>query len=446
MKQQSQSVYVPAPGDVITDRYALHDLLGGGGIGVVFGATDTRLGREVAVKLLRPQYSQRKDSRARFEREARVASQLHHPNAVNVFDFGEHNGALYLVMERLIGTTTWHQLHAPPTTLPVARVVDVIRAVADVLAAAHAIQLVHRDLKPDNIFLERSTDAERIVVVDFGMAFIAEAADDGTGRLTEEGLAGGTPDYMSPEQASDSEVGPAADIYTLGCVTFELLTGSPPYRGNIPQLLSAHLYMPAPSAREVRPDVPAELEALLQHMMTKAPSKRPTAKEVRDRLGEIVKSLPRTSNQPAERSALAAARTEDRNLSRAERMVAAPINTDAPTHVDVVATPQCRIAVIGEASEELLFTFANNNLLATHTSWDSIPTDAAAVYAPGAALHQLERLIGAKLPVITDARAGDMTRITSVLRLGVAEVALTPLRNDEVARKVLRAIHKKRTQ
>ncbi|MCA9605717.1 MAG: serine/threonine protein kinase, partial [Myxococcales bacterium] len=178
-------------GDVIATRYRLTGLLGEGGMGAVFEAKDLNLDREVAIKLMHAQFGAQPDAEARFAREAKVSAALHHPNAVKIFDFGKDDGRLFLVMEKLRGKSLSAIVNPGVPLPPHARTVDIVRQIAEVLITAHEMGLVHRDLKPDNIFLEVASDgSDRVVVVDFGLAFIAER--EGAERMTQEGMIMGT--------------------------------------------------------------------------------------------------------------------------------------------------------------------------------------------------------------------------------------------------------------
>jgi len=233
-------------GELLAGKYRFEAPIGEGAMDVVWRATQLDLDRPVAVKLLHANLASRADARARFVREARVAATLHHPNAVRVLDFGEAPIGLYLVMELLIGTTLRQRLDRE--LLPRAETLAIAVQIARVLAAAHQVNLVHRDIKPENTFLEEHDDGPRVRVVDFGQAFIADAGAS-VGRLTDDGILGGTPAYLSPEQARGRQIGPASDIYSLGCTLYEMLAGRPPFLGNVAELITRHAYAPALTSR-----------------------------------------------------------------------------------------------------------------------------------------------------------------------------------------------------
>ena len=281
---------IPYLGELIAGRYRLESVIGQGGMALVYSAHDDLLDRPVALKIAWSESGgiRKQEAMARFRREARVASALHHPGAVQVYDVGFCDGRMFLAMERLVGTTlTQHiETHAG---LPLVEITRIATRLAEILQVAHAIPIVHRDLKPDNIYIDRSMSEERIVVLDFGLAFSLQSTDIGTGRLTQDNVTIGTPWYMSPEQIRDREIKTSSDIYSLGCVLFEVCTGESPYHGSSPaRAITAHLTEPVPSLRERRPDLPIELEYLISMMLAKEPEERPSANQVHECLVGLV--------------------------------------------------------------------------------------------------------------------------------------------------------------
>lgn len=216
---------------LIQSRYRLLDLIGRGGMGEVWRARDESLGRQVAVKCLKPMGPQHDRDftrilRERFRREARVAAALQHRGVTVVHDFGEHEGVLYLVMELLDGRNLSQLLEDnKQVPLPVDDVVDIAEQVADALGYTHQQGIVHRDLKPANIM--RLADGT-VKICDFGIARLGHDISV-TSRLTGAGIAMGTPHYMSPEQISGGQVDHRSDLYSLGCVLYEIATGAPPF-------------------------------------------------------------------------------------------------------------------------------------------------------------------------------------------------------------------------
>ncbi len=265
-------------GQLISGRYRLQAVLGRGGMATVWRGVDERLGRRVAVKLLDGADTADPAMLQRFDREARTAGGLTHPNIVAVYDVGSDNGAPYLVMELIDGTTLATLLVGGP--LPIDQAVDVARQICDALAVAHAQGVVHRDIKPANILL---TTTGTVKVCDFGIARLTHQQQT---DLTAPHTAIGTSAYMAPEQASGGAVDGRTDLYALGCVLYAMLTGQPPFTGDNPlTVMWQHQQQPAPSVGSLRPDTPADLDALLTRLLAKNPAERPaTATEVRDGL------------------------------------------------------------------------------------------------------------------------------------------------------------------
>ncbi|MFJ5048460.1 tetratricopeptide repeat protein [Streptomyces sp. NPDC088719] len=283
---------------LIQSRYRLLELIGRGGMGEVWRARDESLGRQVAVKCLKPLGPQHDQAftrilRERFRREARVAASLQHRGVTVVHDFGEHEGVLYLVMELLDGHNLSQLLQENQQhPLPVDHVVDIAEQVADALGYTHRQGIVHRDLKPANIM--RLTDGT-VKICDFGIARLGH--DIGmTSRLTTTGLAMGTPHYMSPEQISGKEVDHRSDLYSLGCVLYEIATGVPPFdQDDAWAVLVGHRDTPPEPLRTHRADLPGFLDRVVLDLLAKAPEERPVdAGDLRRRI-----VLGRTGEQPA---------------------------------------------------------------------------------------------------------------------------------------------------
>jgi eukaryotic-like serine/threonine-protein kinase len=265
-------------GQLISGRYRLEAVLGRGGMATVWRGVDERLGRPVAIKLLDRADTADPAMLQRFDREARTAGGLTHPNIVAVFDVGTDNGVPYLVMELIDGTSLAALLADSP--LSVDQGVDVARQTCDALAMTHARGVVHRDIKPANILI---TPAGTVKVCDFGIARLAHQQQT---SLTAPHTAIGTSAYMAPEQATGAAVDARTDLYALGCVMYAMLTGHPPFTGDNPlTVLWQHQYQPALAVASLRPETPADLDVLIARLLAKNPSDRPsTATEVRDRL------------------------------------------------------------------------------------------------------------------------------------------------------------------
>jgi serine/threonine-protein kinase len=288
-----ESMDPPEVGRVLEDRYRLLGMLGEGGIGWVYRAEHLKLGHEVAIKMLQPQYAQHTMMRPRFEREAKALAALSHPNIVSLTDYSVDEGWPYLVMELLGGRTMQELIEEGPVDPAIAR--HIAGQVLDALIYAHETGFVHRDLKPGNLFLvDLPTDPNHVKVLDFG--FVKLIAEDTSGRpaLTQSGIAFGTPSYMSPEQATGDSTDARTDIYAFGIVLFEMLAGRRPFVGNLPEIVRQHLTADVPSLTvgghpfEASP----ELRALLERAMAKEKGDRfQTAAEMRDALDALREPL-----------------------------------------------------------------------------------------------------------------------------------------------------------
>ena len=274
-------------GRLIADRYELATLIGQGGMGQVWTAYDRRLDRRVAVKLLRPDRvagaQEAEELRRRFVRECRVTARVDHPGLVTVHDAGGDADDLYLVMQFVEGSDLADHLaeHEP---YPWPWAVSVAAQLCAVLAAVHAVPIVHRDLKPRNVMVRPDGS---VVVLDLG---VASVMDTDTTRLTHTGSPIGSPAYMAPEQAMGGAVGPYTDLYALGVVLHELLSGDVPFNGStVLGVLHSHLHEPPLPVRHVRPEVPEPLEALVLRLLAKDPRHRPgSAQEVYEALAPLL--------------------------------------------------------------------------------------------------------------------------------------------------------------
>ena len=299
---------------VLGDRYELLAELGAGASGAVYRARDRVLGRELAVKWML-ELPTAEDAR-RFRREATLASSFRHPDVIEVFDVGEHAGKPYLAMELVAAPSLAAALVDtidPPT---ITGTIKLAAMVATLIEAAHAAGVVHRDLKPANVFVEGTLAAPtRCRLSDFGLAFMLDPPQDTLGRFTIEGVLLGTPLYMAPEQAEGRTVGAAVDVYALGCVIHEMLSGRPPFVGNVARVLAGHAYLPPIPLRDLDAEVPADLEALVLDMLAKDAAERPTSGDVARRLRELDAHSGRKRSitlQPRSARALAATLAHDK--------------------------------------------------------------------------------------------------------------------------------------
>jgi serine/threonine-protein kinase len=250
--------------------------IGGGGMGEVYLADHVLLRRPCAIKLIRPERAGDPAMLQRFEREVRATATLTHPNTVQIFDYGRTpEGTFYYVMEYLPGLTL-EELVKQQGPLPPARVVHFLRQLCGALAEAHAISLVHRDIKPGNVIVcERGRIRDVAKLLDFGLVQ-SHFVGDGDDRLTQQGTVIGTPAFLSPEQAGGGDsVDARSDIYSLGALAYFLIAGQPPFSGRSQvKMLAAHLYEPPTPLTSHRPDVPPELEAIILRCLAKNAAER----------------------------------------------------------------------------------------------------------------------------------------------------------------------------
>jgi serine/threonine-protein kinase len=250
-------------------------------MGSVYRAMHLSLGEPVAVKFMNDVWKGSDEHRTRFRREAAILARLRHPGIVSILDFGELDSELFMVMELVKGSPLSDFVVVPGRLSP-PRIGTIFRDLLEVLAVAHAENVVHRDIKPENVMLLDSSDGvDRVKVLDFGIAYLADASRDGD-RLTRTGDFRGTAHYMAPEQWRGNAVGAKADIYAVGVMLFEALTGTRPFDGpDLPALIMQHVLVEAPllstvgSCRHSR-----ELESLVARTLAKDPATRPTAREL----------------------------------------------------------------------------------------------------------------------------------------------------------------------
>ena len=286
-----------APGDQL-GAYHVLSIIGRGGMGVVYLAEHASLERRVALKVLAPQFSADGNFRTRFERESRLAASLDHPNVVPVYEAGEIDGVLFIAMRYVDGPDLRTVLDREGR-FEVPRAIGIAAQLASALDAAHAHGLIHRDVKPGNVLLAAgygSDGGEHVYLTDFGLTK-RSASKSG---LTQLGQLVGTIDYIAPEQISGINVDGRVDIYALGCVFFEMLTGKAPFlRETDLATMAAHLHEPPPSLTALRPDLPAATDVLIARVLAKDPDQRfsSAAEPFAGRVAHI--GTPRRRSQPS---------------------------------------------------------------------------------------------------------------------------------------------------
>jgi serine/threonine-protein kinase len=289
-------------GEVLAGKYRIEEKIDEGGMGCVYRATHVLMEKTIAVKVLHPALAADDNIVERFTREAKAASRISHPHAINVTDFGEsENGVVYLVMEYLRGRTL-KDIVRSEGPMPLARVVEIVRQVAGALEAAHNEGVVHRDLKSDNIMLEESAGGDWAKVLDFGIAKIQQDVDKTDPGLTAPNLIIGTPQYMSPEQCSQaSSIDSRSDIYSFGVILYETLTGHVPFAGDSPTaIMMKHLQQPPPSVLDERKDLPASVGQVVARALAKQPEDRyQHASELYDALSDAAAEAPAPDIVPA---------------------------------------------------------------------------------------------------------------------------------------------------
>jgi len=288
----------PLLGKVVAGRYRLESMLGEGGMGVVYRARHVLIDRVVALKLIRPDLRGETHLRAWMVREARAANRVDHAHIVDIHDVGEtEDGELYLVMEYLVGDSLSSQIAKGP--MPIARAVDILEQMTAALARAHDLGVVHRDLKSDNIMVtSRGGRKDFVKILDFGLAALTRDP-----RLAPKGAVFGTPEYMSPEQARGEDAVSSSDLYALGVLFFEMLTGRLPFRsGDRDELLDMQRTAKPPSPRKYRADIPEHAEHIILKLLEKKPEDRfRDGHHLKEELKEMQRTLPsREWDQPTD--------------------------------------------------------------------------------------------------------------------------------------------------
>jgi serine/threonine-protein kinase len=273
----------PWLGREVDGRYRVLDCLGSGGMGVVYRVEHLRLGKIAAMKVLSPDTARNREMVQRFRREAQAVSRLNHPNIVQTFDFGQWDGALYLIMEHVKGENLQVVL-LREGALPFPRAARLFAQVCSALTEAHDAGVIHRDLKPENLMVVRRRDGtEHVKVLDFGLAKLREREEAGA-AISADSQVLGTPYYMAPEQVRGEALDPRADIYSLGATLYRVLTGAPPFQAPSPMsVLAKHLTdeVVPPRSRAPERELPPEADRIVLRAMAKALQDRyPSAAEV----------------------------------------------------------------------------------------------------------------------------------------------------------------------
>jgi tRNA A-37 threonylcarbamoyl transferase component Bud32 len=325
--------------DVVDDRYRLLRVIGEGGMGRVYEAEHTGIGRRVALKILHASIADITESVERFRSEARMMTRIANAHIVDVTDSGTtSDGRLYFVMEYLDGIELGALMTAGAMSLE--RALRISRQIAEALAAAHAQGVIHRDLKPENIVLvERNGDRDFVKVLDFGIA-LALDSDQPRRRLTQPGLAVGTPEYMAPEQAVEAKADERSDIYALGAMLYEMATGQQPYKGDTyTQILLNKVQFEAPPPREVRGDLPPEVEATIMRAMARKPENRhQTMLSLADDLTRCLDAVTQTAH-----AALVVPAAP--KLPAVTRPLAAPVSAPVGPNADTMAVDLGSVSV-----------------------------------------------------------------------------------------------------
>jgi len=326
----------PRLGTTIGGRYVLDDIVGEGGMATVYRARHKLVDRPCAVKVLHADVMKEANVRERFLREARHAQRLAHPNVVEVLDQGEtEDGVPYLVMELLQGSSLADVV--AKGAVPLKRGLPIMMLMLRALSRAHHFEVIHRDLKPENVFVLPN---DWVKLLDFG---IARSVRDT--RLTSLGEIFGTPEYMAPEQGATTEVGPAADLYSMGIIFFEMISGRLPFDApNAPMLLVKHMNDPVPHVSSVKKDVPPALDALVFSMMQKSPGDRPVdAQSIMSEIARVAGELgitlppePETLDGPVSTTKLPAGVGWDRRVEIFDKMVTKGFGERAPADLDAM--------------------------------------------------------------------------------------------------------------
>ncbi len=444
-------------GTTLSGRYRIDGVIGRGGFGVVYRATNLALGSTVAVKFLLAEWAKLPETRARFEREAAALVRLRHPGIVGALDFGEDGGDLFLVMEWVPGHDLGKLVCVEGKTLPEPRIIAILDQVLQVLEVAHAQGIVHRDLKPENVMLiDLGDGVERVKVLDFGLVLISDTS--GGKRLTASNAVNGTCFYMAPEQCRGRDVGPPADIYAIGCMLYELLCGEPPFMGETSvDVMMQQLAVEPPPIRErgVRREPSPALEAIARRCLQKNPAARPTALQLRNELNAALHGTDAVTLAHLDartRVAAAAMSRNDRAIGQGHAEFlgteahAAPVSLRREDHPSVVVW-----GYDANTAERLRGVLGLQGIHGAAWTAPGIPMveGARAIVIAGddkaeartAALRASPDT--AKVPVLITHVSG-ATRTPALIRSGASDVCLEAVGDDVIAQKLWRLIRRKR--
>nr|HEX4315172.1 protein kinase [Kofleriaceae bacterium] len=353
-------------------EYRIQGVLGRGGMGAVYEAIHPLIDKRAAIKIIHRELCENHESVARFQQEAKAVNRIGHPNIVDVFGYGAtEDGRAYLIMELLVGEALSAWLHADRAPgLSVQSTCDILIEVSHALEAAHGAGVLHRDLKPDNIFLAQARGGQTIVkLLDFGIAKlgVGEGLTQPSIEYTQPGVFVGTPKYIAPEQARGMPLAGSADIYALGAVTFELLAGRAPFVGvDAVELIAKHVTMQAPLPSVFNPTLPAIADALCSQMLDKDPGRRPTIQQVRAMLEQLKLAPPRDPKE-----------TQDPARDRATEIIAAPA---APGFAPIVPPAAAAAAAAGLTAAAVIHPGSAPGL--TATAAPSVPMTAVPNSSP----------------------------------------------------------------
>ena len=421
-----RSRFPPSGRYQLSDRYRLDSWIAAGGVGEVWRAVDTVLDRAVAIKLLREEYVQDAQARARFRAEARHAGALSHPGIAQIYDYAESDPDIppFLVMELVEGPSLAAVVAEGP--LDPCRTMDVVAQTAAGLEAAHRAGLIHRDIKPANLLL---TPAGQVKITDFGIAYAA-----GSAPLTRTGLLVGTPAYLAPERAMGASATAASDLYSLGIVAFECLTGTAPFTGVPLEVATAHRHRPLPPLPAT---VPPQAAALVQALTSKDPTARPTsAGQVADRAAQLRDSLPPSPAAPRPAAANPAdggpagpppvfVDAADPLAARTPSPLAAPISpADAPaaSHSRLLADTGDS-PLIGSPPGALAAEWADNPLGASSPATATRPPTAATAAPPAPVAYARSNRFAPSEPSRYSGRHASPGPVRPADTLGYAEPA-----------------------